>query len=84
LRGVTYPGADIPDTLGRAQVAVEAYVNKHFKLGHDITRAGLDGAAMVEGMQNVFVDAPATDLATDLTQARRCLSTALTHAGTAL
>lgn len=83
-RIVTYPGADVPSTLKRAKAAQEAYCEAHYRLGHDITRSGLSGAATVEGVQNVFIDSPATDLEVALTAARRVSSVSISHVDTKL
>lgn len=84
IRVATYPSTDIQSTLARSQTSLQAYVDAHFKLGHDITLAGLVAASTVDGVQNVFIDAPATDLITSYTQARRCTSALVSHGGVAL
>jgi phage-related baseplate assembly protein len=84
LNLTTYPGADIPSTLARARAAVRAYTEQHYKLGHDITRAGLLARAMVEGVQNGQVVSPAADLVTDVATARQCTGISVTHIGALL
>lgn len=80
----TYPTADIPDVLARAQASIEAYTAAHFRLGHDITRAGLIAAATVSGVQNVNLVMPSTDLVTDLSEARRCAAVTVAQIGAQL
>ncbi|MCE1176497.1 MAG: baseplate J/gp47 family protein [Burkholderiales bacterium] len=81
---VTYPETDITDAIARAKTSVQAYCESHRRIGHDITRAGLIAAAMVLGVQNISLTAPASDLITDLSTARRCASVTVTHAEVAL
>ena len=80
----TYPTADIPDVLARAQASIEAYTAAHFRLGHDITRAGLIAAATVAGVQNVNLVTPSADLVTDLSAARRCSAVTVAQIGAQL
>ena len=80
----TYPTADIPGVLTRAKASIEAYTAAHFRLGHDITRAGLIAAATVSGVQNVNLVMPSTDLVTDLSTARRCTAVTVAQIGAQL
>ena len=84
LRIITYPSVDIADVLTRANSAVAAYTSAHYRLGHDITLAGLIAAAGVSGVQNVQILAPTADLISDLSSTRRCVSVNVSHAGVAL
>ena len=83
-RLTTYPSSDVPNVLARAKTSLQNYCDSHFKLGHDITRAGLIAAATVAGVQNVELSQPIADLVADLSTAQRCASVAVEHAGVAL
>ena len=79
-----YPGAEPANVTARATASVRAYCDAHYKLGHDITRAGLIAAALVVGVQNVELLTPTADLSTENTQARRCISVNVSVSGVAL
>ena len=83
-RLTVYPGAEPADVIARATAAIRAYCDAHYRLGHDITRAGLIAAATVVGVQNVELVTPSADLPTENTQARRCAAVTVTVSGVAL
>lgn len=76
-----YPGPDLATVESAAEAQLEIYLDRTERLGHDITRAGIIGALMVEGVQNVSVDAPAADLVIDDVRAARCTGVALGYLG---
>lgn len=76
-----FPGPGDGVVLNAAQAAVQNYVDTHHRLGHDITRAGLFAALFQEGVQNVTLTSPATDLIFDQTAAGYCTSIAVTVGG---
>lgn len=55
-------GPDAGNVQAAAAAAVQAYAAGRRKLGATITRAGLIGALVQPGVENVALDAPATDL----------------------
>lgn len=57
-----FDGPDSSLVVEAAESAVEAYVEDHHRLGHDITISGLHAALHQAGVQNVALTLPATDL----------------------
>jgi hypothetical protein len=76
-----YTGPDETVVLAAAQAAVEAYKAGARRLGRSITRAGLFGAAMVGGVQNARINAPAEDVQVTRQQVAACFGTAVRIAG---
>ncbi|MDH5179768.1 MAG: baseplate J/gp47 family protein [Gammaproteobacteria bacterium] len=63
-----YPGPGAENVRQTAEAAVTKYAVDNQKLGRDITRAGLLGALVVDGVQNVDLVSPAEDIVNDPTQ----------------
>lgn len=66
-----------------AMAALAAYVAACRKLGRAITRAGIIGALVVDGVENVALASPAADVTPAITQVGHCTGIALTDGGTA-
>lgn len=77
----TYAGPDAAIVMAEAQRRVAAYVADNHRLGRDITRSGIFAALHVDGVQNVVLTAPASDVVLDRTQASWCTAIAVTFAG---
>ena len=76
-----YPNVDSPATLAAAQASLLAYTDAHYRLGHDITRAGVIASLMITGVQNVKLPQPMSDLVADALTAYRCVSQSVTVVG---
>lgn len=76
-------GPDKAVVTANARAALDAYLARSRRLGRAVTRAGLIGALMVEGMQNVALALPANDIEPDATQAANCTAITLHDGGTA-
>lgn len=76
-----YDGPDSSLVLAAAQAAVAAYVEDHYRLGHDITRSGLFHALHQPGVQNVRLNNPPTDVVIGSTEAAHCTSISITAGG---
>lgn len=76
-----YTGPDETVVLAAAQSAVEAYKARARRLGREITRAGLFGAAMVSGVHNAVVNSPVADVPITRQQVAACVGTAVRIAG---
>jgi phage-related baseplate assembly protein len=72
-----YAGPDEAVVLTAAQQAVDAYREGARKLGREITRAGLFGAAVVSGVHNAVINQPAADVPITRQQVGACLGTAV-------
>lgn len=72
-----YSGPDAGLVLQAAEEALEAYLDAHHRLGHDITRSGLFAALHQPGVQNVTITQPAADLVVAPDQVAYCASDAL-------
>lgn len=79
-----YPGPDSALIRDQALADITLYVNTHFANGHDITRAGINAAAGVAGMQNLNITSPVTDIINDASSASRCTSISITMVGSAI
>ena len=77
-----FPGAAHSVALAAAQAAVASYVADSRKLGRAITRDGLTGAIMVNGVENANLSSPAADILPTKQQAGNCTSIAITDGGT--
>nr|WP_261293567.1 baseplate J/gp47 family protein [Sphingomonas hylomeconis] len=80
-RLVLFYGPDETLMLAAAQASLAAYLLSCRKLGRDVTRAGITGALMVEGVQNVVLTAPPADVLCDDTQASNCVGLDVAIAG---
>jgi len=79
-----YPGFDPITVQQAAYNQINTYCERHHALGHDITRAGIIAAASVEGVQNVSVASPATDLVMDDISASHLTNLTVSMAGSAI
>ncbi|GHE88273.1 baseplate assembly protein [Aliiroseovarius zhejiangensis] len=77
-----YEGPDASVVMAQAQAALEAYLAKNRKLGHDITRSGIFAALHQEGVQNVTLTAPATDVVIAWNEVSSSTGITLTNGGT--
>ncbi|MCP8893003.1 baseplate assembly protein [Sphingomonas faeni] len=77
----TFTGPDPSLVLTTAGTKLDRYLADSRKLGRDITMSGLYAALTVEGVQRVELVSPTASIVCDLTQAARCTSIDVTHAG---
>lgn len=77
-----YPGPDSAVVLAASQAAVDDYIARNRRLGRDVTRAGLIAALYAEGVQNVTLTSPASDVVITPTQASFCAGRTVTVSGT--
>lgn len=68
--------------LAAAQTALAAYVASCRKLGRAVTRAGIIGALMVDGVENVALASPAADMVPTMQQVAHCTGITVTDGGT--
>lgn len=73
-----YPGPAAQPLLQAAMAALDAYLQEHRKLGHDITRSALYAALHQSGVHNVQLLQPAQDVVIDPTQAAWCTAVDVT------
>lgn len=76
-----YQGPDAEVVRSAAAAAVQAYVEEHHHLGHDITISGLHAALHQAGVQNVALASPAADIVIADDEAAFCSSVTVTVAG---
>lgn len=76
-----YLGPDKSVVTANAMAALNAYLAANRRLGRSITRAGIIGAIMVEGLQNVVLASPAADLPFTNAQAGNCTGITLADGG---
>lgn len=67
--------------MDAAEAAVEAYVEAHHRLGHDITISGLMAALHQSGVQNVALAQPAADLVIAPDTAAHCTNISIVFGG---
>lgn len=80
----TFSGPDSAIVLAASRARLDDYLARSYRLGRDITRAGIIAAlGAVEGIQNVILTAPAADVVLDRTQAGLCTAITITHGGIA-
>ena len=77
----TFAGPDAGVVLDEARARLDAYVAASFRLGRDVTRAGIIAALAAEGVQDVILTSPAANVATTRLQAARCAGVTIVHAG---
>ena len=77
----TFAGPDSSVVLLEARRRLDAYVLASFRLGRDITRAGIIAALAVDGVQDVDLISPAANVVCSRLQAARCTSIEIEHAG---
>ncbi|WP_441253597.1 baseplate assembly protein [Bradyrhizobium sp. 613_E4_N2_2] len=76
-----YPGPDANVVRQAAVDAVTAYAASVHRIGFDVTLAGIIGALVQVGVQNVALTSPAADIVIDDTQASFCTDITVTVAG---
>lgn len=76
-----YAGPDSEVVLAAAKSALDAYVESSHRLGRDVTRSGLFAALHREGVQNVALTSPASDVVADWDQVTWCTSINVTIGG---
>jgi len=77
-----YPGPDPSVVLAASQAALAAYIASVYKLGYDITLAGITAALFQPGVQNVAISSPSADVVIDDLHAGYCTAVAVTVSGT--
>jgi len=63
------PGVGSQEVLASARAAAQAFIDKHHKLGSDITRAALFSALYHPGVQNIELHEPSTDILIEQSEA---------------
>lgn len=76
-----YDGPDAELVRQASISAVQAFVNEHHRLGHDITIAGLHAALYCEGVQNIEITSPAATLVIPSDTAAHCGAITVTVGG---
>lgn len=76
-----YDGPDAELVRLASVEAIEAFVDAHHRLGHDITLAGLHAALYREGVQNVTITSPAATLVVPDDTAAHCAEITVTVGG---
>ena len=76
-----YDGPDAELVRQVAISSVQAFVDEHHRLGHDITIAGLHAALYREGVQNVTITSPAAMLVIPSDAAAHCTQVTVTVGG---
>lgn len=77
----TFAGPDRAIVQTEAEKAVETYRQESFRLGRDITHAGLIAAAHRPGVQNTKVISPPADIVRNRTQAAYCTGAVVRFVG---
>jgi len=77
-----YPGPDAEVVLADANARLTDYLERNQRLGRDVTRAGIIGALVTEGVMNVALSSPVADIVITPAQAARCISRDITVVGT--
>lgn len=77
----TFAGPDSAVVIGVATAQLNTYFWESFRLGRDVTRAGIISALYPNGVQNVDLVSPPADIVVNRLQAARCASITLTHSG---
>lgn len=76
-----YPGPD-PEVVRQAALdKLAEYISKVQRIGYDVTRAGIIGALVQPGVQNVALISPAADVVIGDSQAPYCSDIDVTNAG---
>lgn len=76
-----YAGPDAELVRQASIAAIQAFVDQHHRLGHDITIAGLHAALYREGVQDVTITAPAAALEIAADTAAHCSGITVTVGG---
>lgn len=77
----TFAGPDADVVMQEALARLDAYLADSFRLGRDVTRSGIIAALSAEGVQDVDLQSPSTNIVVSRTQAARCIGIAVVHAG---
>ena len=77
-----YPGPDSAVVLAEANARLTDYLARSRRLGRDVTRSGVFAALHSEGVQNVVLTQPATDVVVTPAQAAFCTARTVTVTGT--
>lgn len=77
-----FPGPDSAVVLAAAESALADYIEKSRRLGRDVTRSGLFAALHREGVQNVELTTPASDVVASPSEAPNAISTNVIVGGT--
>lgn len=72
-----YHGPASEAVIAAAQAAIEAFVQDHHRLGHDITISGIHAALHQQGVQNVTLVSPAADIQVASSEAAYCTGTSV-------
>lgn len=78
---ILYDGPDAELVRQASVAAVQAFVDEHHRLGHDITIAGLHAALYREGVQDIHITAPAATLEIGSDTAAHCTQITVTVGG---
>ncbi|MYM70535.1 baseplate assembly protein [Pseudoduganella sp. FT55W] len=83
VRGIlyTFPGPDSSVVLATARKNLDTYIQTCHRLGRRATRAGIEAALMVPGMENVVLELPQADIVTTKRQAPNCTLVDLAYGG---
>lgn len=76
-----YEGPDGEAVRAASEAAAIAYAERHHRLGHDITVAGLHAALVNENVQNVDLISPAADIVIGPAEAAFCTDVTVTVGG---
>lgn len=77
----TFAGPDAAVVIQEALSRLNTYLVSSFRLGRDITRAGIIAALAVEGVQDVNLISPASNVVCSRLQAARCTEIDVRHIG---
>lgn len=77
----TFAGPDADVVLQQARSRLDLYLADSFRLGRDVTRSGVIAALSAEGVQDVELLSPSTNITVSRTQAALCLGVDVVHAG---
>ncbi|MBK6801654.1 MAG: baseplate J/gp47 family protein [Novosphingobium sp.] len=75
------PGPDSSVVLTAAQARLDAHLAAIRRLGRDVTRAAIIAALCPEGVQNVVLTSPATDIVLSSAEAGHCTAIDIVNAG---
>lgn len=78
---ILYDGPDAELVRQASVAAVQAFVDEHHRLGHDITIAGLHAALYREGVQDIHITAPAATIEIGSDTAAHCTQITVTVGG---
>jgi phage-related baseplate assembly protein len=76
-----YSGPDSTVVIAAAEAALEAYAEENHKLGRDVTISGLYAALHQEGVQNVALTVPFSNIVAEWNEAPYCTSINITSVG---